>query len=166
MAEVNSAEGGNKLRRSLLPVAALLCASSHVLLAQTPPIKMGLWEKKMTTTRETGAPVTLTSKSCVTAEEWERMMANSAKPHKNCTVNKSTTAHGYSFNSTCTMQGGASLSITGSTTIQDPEHITGEMHSTMTRNGQKQEMQSQSTSRFLSSDCGSIKPGDPEVEDK
>jgi hypothetical protein len=34
----------------------------------------------------------------------------------------------------------------------------------MTRNGQKREMDSKSTSTFLGADCGKIKPGEPDSE--
>jgi hypothetical protein len=53
----------------------------------------------------------------------------------------------------------------GSTTIQDSQHVVSQFHTMMTANGQKREMESKSTSTFLGADCGKIKPGEPESED-
>ena len=149
--------------RSLV-VTAVVAIGSASLLAQSAPIKMGLWEKTMVTSNGEGAPATLKSKSCITPEEWQRMVANVQKPHDGCKMNTSKTANGYSFQGTCDIPRGPSMVINGSQTIQDSEHIVSESHSTSTINGKTRKTDSHSISRFLSSSCGSIKPGDPEVE--
>jgi hypothetical protein len=41
-----------------------LARSSGIAFAQAAPVKMGLWEKKMTMDIGTGAPRQLVSKSC------------------------------------------------------------------------------------------------------
>jgi hypothetical protein len=145
-------------------ITVVLAMGSASLLAQNAPIKMGLWEKTMVTSNGDGAPATMKAKSCITPEEWQRMAANGQKPHDGCTMNTVKTANGYTFNGTCNIPQGPTLVINGSQTIQDSEHIVSESHSTSTTNGKTRKTDSHSTGRFLSSSCGSVKPGDPEVE--
>ena len=145
-------------------ITAVLAIGSASLMAQSAPIKMGLWEKTMVTSNGDGAPATMKAKSCITPEEWQRMVANAQKPHDGCKMNTVKTANGYTFNGTCNIPPGPTMVINGSQTIQDSEHIVSESHSTSTTNGKTRKTDSHSTSRFLSSSCGSIKPGDPEVE--
>jgi hypothetical protein len=149
--------------RSILIFAAL-ATGSVTLLAQAAPIKMGLWEKKMVTSNGTGAPATMTAKSCINPVEWQELVASLSKQREGCTINNVKSAHGYTFNGSCTLPHGATMVITGSLIIQDDQHIVSESHSTTTTNGQKQQMDSHSTSTFLSADCGKIKPGEPEIE--
>ncbi len=149
--------------RSLVLIAAL-AGSSGIMFAQVAPIKMGLWEKKMTMDMGTGAPRQIASKSCITPESWQEMVGNMSKPHEGCTVDNVKNARGYTFTATCKTPGGGTMVTRGSETIQDPQHIIAESHSTMTTNGQKREMESKSTSTYLGADCGRIKPGEPEME--
>jgi hypothetical protein len=137
--------------------------SSGVLLAQSAPIKMGLWEKKMVMSGGGGAPETLTAKDCITLATWEQMLANASKQHAGCTINNVKTAHGYAFSGTC-VSAHVNSSFKGSTTIQDSEHIVSDMYMSMNMKGQTRQSDSDSTSRYLGSDCGAIKPGDPEIE--
>jgi len=147
-------------------VMAALAGCSGILFAQAAPVKMGLWEKKMVMDMGTGTPRIMTSRSCITAEAWQEMVANMSKPREGCTVNNVKNAHGYTFNATCKTPDGGTMVTSGSETIQDSEHIVSQSHSTMTTNGQKREMQSKSASTFLGSDCGKVKPGEPETEDR
>ena len=151
--------------RSFVVIAALV-GCSGILFAQAAPVKMGLWEKKMVMDMGTGTPRIMTSRSCITAEAWQEMVANMSKPREGCTVNNVKNAHGYTFNATCKTPDGGTMVTSGSETIQDSEHIVSQSHSTMTTNGQKREMQSKSASTFLGSDCGKVKPGEPETEDR
>jgi hypothetical protein len=147
-----------------LVMAAMFGLGSACLLAQSAPIKMGLWEKTMVTSNGDGAPATMRAKSCITPQAWQEMMASMQKPHDGCKINNVKTANGYSFNGTCNLPGGASMAISGTQTIPDSEHIVSESHSTSTSNGKTRKIDTHSTSRFLSSSCGSVKPDDPEVE--
>ena len=144
----------------LATMAIMFCGSA---LAQAPPVKMGLWEKTMTSSDGKGAPSTVKSRSCITPDEWKAMEANVTRKREGCTAAAVRNAKGYTFDSTCTI-GTTTLVIKGSTTIQDAEHIVTESHSTSTRNGQKSQTDTRSTSHFLSADCGKIEPGDSEVE--
>jgi Protein of unknown function (DUF3617) len=149
--------------RSLVLIAAL-AGYSGMVFAQAAPVKMGLWEKRMTMDMGTGAPRQLVSKSCVTPETWQEMVGNMSKPREGCTVDNVKNAHGYTFNATCKTPNGGTMVTSGSTTIQDSQHIVSESHTVMTTNGQKREMVSKSTSSFLGADCGKINPNDPESE--
>jgi hypothetical protein len=151
--------------RSFVVIAAL-AGCSGILLAQAAPVKMGLWEKKMMMDMGTGTPSMMASKSCITPETWQEMAGNLSKPREGCTVNNVKNAHGYTFNATCKTPNGGTMVTSGSATIQDSEHIVSQSHTTMTTNGQKREMGSKSVSTFLGADCGKVKPGEPETEDR
>jgi hypothetical protein len=85
----------------LLVLIAALAGYSGIVFGQAAPVKMGLWEKKMTMDMGTGAPRQLVSKSCVTPEAWQEMAANMSKPREGCTIDHVKNAHGYTFNATC-----------------------------------------------------------------
>lgn len=110
--------------------------------------------------------MTMAGKSCITPETWDQMIGDVSKQQKDCTIKTIKNAHGYTFNGSCTMAHGIVMQLNGASTIQDSEHIIAESHSIMTVNGQKREINTRSTSRFIGSDCGDIKPGEPKVEDK
>jgi len=148
-----------------LTILAVLAASSVMMLAQSAPIKMGLWEKKMTMDMGTGTPQNINSKSCITPETWQEMVGNMDKAHEGCTVDKHKTDHGYSFTATCKTSNGGSMVTTGSADIQDSERIVSQSHTDMTTNGKKRSMDMKSTSTFMGSDCGKVKPNEPETED-
>jgi hypothetical protein len=144
-------------------VLIVLAASSTMLLAQSAPVKMGLWEKEITFKGPNG-PNTIKARSCVTPATWQEMVQNSNKQQEGCTMHNVKTASGYSFDATCTIPPGGTMVIKGSTTLQDSEHIVSDSHSTITRNGQKTERDIHSTSHFVSASCGNVKPGEPETE--
>jgi Protein of unknown function (DUF3617) len=148
--------------RALLILLTVDCGFA-LLSAQSLPVKMGLWEKKLVTTSGPGEPALLTAKSCVTPGSWEQMMANATKPRKECTMNTVKNEHGYTYNGTCNISG-VSLQMSGSSTIKDSEHIVSESHSRRTQNGKTRETVSRSESHFVSSNCGGIKPGESEIE--
>lgn len=137
--------------------AAILATASLTLLAQSAPVKMGLWEKTMVTSIGSGSPETMTAQSCITPEAWQRMTANIQKQHDGCTMNVVKTANSYSFSGTCSA-GKGPAQISGSETIKDSEHIVAESHSVMTMNGVTRKLDTRSTSRFLSANCGSVAP--------
>lgn len=145
-------------------ILVIIVLASTTLLAQAPPVKMGLWEKTMTMTGGPTGTMTIKSKSCVTPDSWKEMVGNSSKPQPGCTTNLTKTSNGYSFVSSCTRPQGGTMTAKGSATIQDAEHIVGESHTTSTMNGKTREMEMHSTSHFVSASCGSVKPGDPEIE--
>lgn len=148
-----------------LTILAILAASSVIVFAQSPPIKMGLWQKEMVTTGGTTPDAPMKAKSCITPAEWQTMVENSQKPRDGCVTNKTKTANGYSFDTSCKMHDGTTMVANGTTAIQDSEHIVSDVHTSMTIKGQKRESTMHSTSHFLSADCGAVKPGEPEEDD-
>jgi len=148
-----------------LTILAILAASTVMVFAQSAPIKMGLWEKKMTMDMGTGTPQNINSKSCITAETWQEMVGNMGKQREGCTIDQQKNAHGYTFSATCKTSGGGTMVTSGSANIQDSEHIVSQSHTDVTTNGKKRTMDMKSTSTFLGADCGKIKPDEPEVED-
>jgi hypothetical protein len=151
--------------RSFVVIAAL-AGCCGILFAQAAPIKMGLWEKKMTMDMGTGTPRMMAARSCVTPETWQEMVGNMSKQREGCTVDYVKNAHGYTFTATCKTSNGGTMVTSGGATIPDAEHIVAQSHTTMTTGGQKREMESKSTSTFLGANCGKVKPGEPETEDK
>jgi hypothetical protein len=145
-------------------ITVVLAAGSASLMAQSAPIKMGLWEKTMVTSNGDGAPATMKAKSCITPEAWQEMVAQIQKPHDGCKMNTVKTGNGYTFSGTCNIPQGPTLVMNGSQTIQDSEHILSDSHSTSTSNGKTRKTDIHSVSRFLSSSCGSVKPDDPQIE--
>ncbi len=161
------------MKHALLLVAlALCCGTALTLNAQSaapsadPPIKLGLWEKKIVTSGGSTGPSTMTARSCVTKETWQQMAANAMKQRPGCTMKSSPAPHGFTFNATCTLDRGITMNVSGSSTVQDSTHIVSDSHSTTTFNGQTRVMDSRSTSTFVGSDCGSVKPGEPEINRK
>ena len=142
----------------------VLVMNACVLVAQAPPVKMGLWEKTLTLTGGPRGTMTLKAKNCITPDTWQEMVTNSTKPQPGCTINKAKTAKGYSFSGSCTISGGTTMEIKGSSSINDEEHITSDSHSTITRGGKITQSDTHSTSQFVSANCGAVKPGEPEVE--
>jgi diphthamide biosynthesis methyltransferase len=137
---------------------ALLAISSGVLCAQAPPIKMGLWEKTMTMSGDT----TMKAKSCVNAESWQTMIENQSKQRPGCNINRTKSGNTYNFSGSCTMRH-SSMTIKGSTTIRDAEHIVTEMHTSFTIDGKVRENDTRSEAHFVNSSCGNVKPGVPEL---
>lgn len=137
-----------------------------MVFAQNLPIKMGLWEKTVDVTNPMGKPMTTTAKSCVTPATWQRMVTNAQKPRDNCKIDTTKVASGYTFSASCAVGNGMTMEISGTSKITDSEHITSETHSVFTMNGQKRDTTIHATSRFLSSDCGNVKPDDPEPAGK
>jgi len=135
------------------------------MLSEEPPIKMGLWEKTSVTSSAAGEPDTLVSKTCITPEGWQKMLANISKPRPNCNMDVQHHGQSYTFKGTCNTAH-TSMTLDGSENIRDSEHIVSDSHSVITIGGQKRESKTHSTSRFLSASCGKISPDDPEVEDK
>jgi Protein of unknown function (DUF3617) len=171
--------------------AAALALMAAVALAPTAvqgqmAVKPGLWENTMTMTmagmpqmspeqmekmKAAGIKMPFMggetkAKSCVTKEEIEKFGAPKPETQRQsgCEMqNFSRTASGYTGHMVCTGNMAATADFT--VTILDPNHITStmKMDGTM-KNGKPVHMQMDSSGSFLSPDCGSIKPGSPEIE--
>ncbi|MGC2620376.1 MAG: DUF3617 family protein [Acidobacteriaceae bacterium] len=163
------------MKRTVLATSALLFASAIFASAQSaPPLKMGLWEHTVTLDMSgmpsgmggSGQPIT--KQSCMTSKTWKdtlqsmqshRQMANAA----NCsTSNVQQDAHHFSFDVACSPQQGMNTKIHVDMTLDSEES----MHGTTTTSisgpqfPQGMTMTAKIKSKFVSSDCGSVKPGE------
>jgi len=149
----------------------LFSSAAFALQPSTPPMKMGLWEITTTSTMKAtgkmadamqkmgqpmGAPSTQSMKMCMTLENWQKAVSGNA--HPGCTQsNVSYTGKKYTVTLTCNR--GTSTMTTDVTTFLDgAEQIHGIVH--MVSNSDNGQMTSDGTStgKFISSDCGDVKP--------
>jgi hypothetical protein len=112
-----------------------------------------------------GQPPTVTTRQvCIASQLSVDSMINQAQqsPGMQCSVtNRVQTADGASFDISCTGQTG---SAKGHTDLQriDDDHVSSKSHITVTGSAQgktmNSTMDSTSTAKFVSADCGSVKP--------
>jgi len=152
----------------LFSLAALASAQS------APPLKMGLWEHTVTINMSgmpngmSGSPQAITKQSCMTNDTWKqalqsmqgrRQMANAA----NCTTSDvQQDSHHFAFDVACTAQQGMNTKIHVDMTLDSEESMHGTTSTTMSGPNIPQGMAMTATikSKFISSDCGSLKPGE------
>ena len=142
----------------------IIIAGSAVLLGgffqlpTTPPAKLGLWETSSTTTMTMQGmnlpPRTSKVRSCTTAETWA---ANIGKPQGQDCTKTSETFSGHSYSADVSCSSGAKGHVT--MTWDSPDSSHGTMHLDMNAHGQSVSMDMTTTAHFVSSDCGSVKPG-------
>jgi hypothetical protein len=142
---------------------SLVVVGSTVMLGQGLPIKMGLWESTSVIDNGDGSPDTAKVKSCITPADWDKMLKGGSQLPKGCTQNLVKTARGYTIDASCNNPRSA-MQMHGTSTIVDAEHIQAEMQTTMTMSGKTTHIVMHSTGHFVSAACGTVKPGDPEVE--
>ena len=142
---------------------SLVLAGSTAMLAQGPPIKMGLWEATSVVDDGDGSPTTAKVKQCITAADWEKMVQGGSQMPKDCTQSLAKTARGYTIDAACSHPN-SSMKLHGTSTIVDAEHIQAEMQTTMTISGTTRHIVMHSTGHFVSAGCGAVKPGDPVIE--
>ncbi|MGH9587304.1 MAG: DUF3617 domain-containing protein [Acidobacteriaceae bacterium] len=169
----------------------LFCAATAGAQATTtpttpPPVKMGLWETSMTSQMSgfslppdvvaklkamgrsvPGGPHTTVSQGCLTPEEWQKDMADMNKPAGNdCAItNRKVDSREISFDISCKSERG---DTTGHWEMHlvDDEHGQGLAHmnsNTTGPNGRHITMDMNFSSRFLSSSCGDVKPGNAKI---
>ena len=143
--------------------AAVILLGPLSLLAQLSdlPIKAGLWETQVSVNH--GSPIA--GRSCFSAGTTlgDYLTAtNKAVSGTQCSVaNKAQTAHGIAYDTACN---GPSLSSKGHLDFQlaDAEHFSGTSHTTGTGTTHgspaNMEIDKAFTAKFVSSDCGSVKP--------
>lgn len=143
--------------------AAVLLLGPLSLLAQLSdlPIKAGLWETQVSVNH--GSPIA--GHSCFSAGTTlsDYLTAtNKAVSGTRCSVaNKAQTSHGIAYDTACN---GPSMSSKGHIDFQllDAEHFNGTSHTTVTGTSHgapvNMTMDKTFTAKFVSSDCGSVKP--------
>jgi hypothetical protein len=157
--------------RAVRIAACILCSSAAFAMQGAPPIKMGLWEmtnvSTMTATgkmadamaqsgQAMGKPTTQVMKMCFTAETWQNSLAHQARA--GCTrTNVVSTSEKYALTLSCSF-GQNTVTTSVVNFIDSPEHLHGTVH--LVSNSPSGEMTSDGTAtgKFLSSDCGDIKP--------
>ena len=165
---------------ALAPLALLL---SLVAVAQTtpltpPPIKMGLWQSSVTVNMSAmpgmpagaagaGGAMTRVNQSCMTPDSWKNafhsMQQRQQQTAANCTTaNVQQDSHQVTFDMDCSSQQGYSTNIHVQMFLDSDEAMHG--NATVKMSGanfpQGMSMTSAITSKFVSSDCGDIKPGE------
>jgi hypothetical protein len=172
------------MRIRLIPAASLVAvlASVTVALAQDvapPPIKMGLWQTETTTTMS-GAPDnpmgramggggrSTVTQGCLTPDTWTKEIRNAQQRRRagECTQsNLQQDGHKLTYDEVCSNQGGYSTNIHFEMLFDDPENGHGSMDMKTSGAAFPQGMTMHMTmkSKYLSSDCGSVKPGEGKV---
>ncbi|HEY0263751.1 MAG TPA: DUF3617 family protein [Granulicella sp.] len=138
---------------------------SGVAVAQSAPVKMGLWE----TTASMQTPMgkrTIVTQSCFTQETYEKALASVQAPPQECSFHNEKSADGFNISGTCSMQQGMTMEMRGKVTIVDAGHTNTTVHTTMNMQGQSMESDMESTSSFVKADCGAVQPGKSVVVSK
>ena len=171
-----------KIRLAALALPLLL--SFAALLAQTtpvnpPPIKMGLWQSSVTVNMSgmpanpnmpsgAGGSMTHVNQSCMTPDSWRDAFRNMQQRRQqaasaNCsTLNVSQDAHQVTFDMNCSSQQGFNTNIHVQMLLDSEEAMHGNANVKMSGPNfpQGMSMTSVITSKFVSSDCGDVKPGE------
>lgn len=170
-----------KLRVPALATLPLLCSFAAAAFAQAdqaPPLKMGLWQTESTTTIE-GAPDSpmaqaMThggrsniSQGCLTPETWKSQFQHMQQQRgsANCSSsNFQQDTHHVSFDEECTEKA-YSTNMHFEMLIDDAENAHGSADVKMTGAAFSQGMTMHMTvkTKFLSSSCGDVKPGQGKV---
>ena len=168
----------NKMTPLLLSLATLAITATAQVADMPPPVKMGLWQTEVTSTMSgmENTPMaamaahngrTHINQSCLTREKWKEDIQdlNQRQANRECTMtNVHQDAKSLSFDQNCNSGGGK---MTGHFKMEadDPEHMHGGGTMTMEMQGLPQPITVNTTiaSHFMSSDCGSVKPGESKM---
>jgi hypothetical protein len=114
-----------------------------------------------------GTPVSTTRQVCIAPQTTVDSMLNRAQQSQgmSCTVsNKTQTATGVSFDINCTGQTGSGKGHTDVRLVDD-DHVSSTSHMTVTASSQGHTMNTTvdvtTTAKFVSADCGDVKPFTP-----
>jgi len=143
-------------------------ASAQVPNIAPPPIKMGLWQSSVTVNASgMGAPGghPITNQSCYTPESWKQAMQQmqSRQQKMTCTTsNLQQDSHKMSFDGQCSADQGMTVSYHVEMFLDSDEamHGTSSVKMSGPQFPQGMSMSSAITSKFISSDCGAVKPGE------
>jgi hypothetical protein len=139
----------------------LLCAAASTF-GQTLPIKEGLWETVVY--KDDGTPDFHTH-DCLTQKSFVEMTTK-VNSHPGCKLtNQNISSHGITIDMSCNTK---NYQMTTHSVIEvlDSEHVRGTKTIKMVLQGHPNESTTKSAGHFLSSSCGKIKPGEPEILDK
>jgi len=162
---------------SLVSLASLLAftafASAQDATPAPPPIKMGLWQSSVTVNMSNmpnmpnGGSMTHVNQSCMTPDSWKDAFRNMQQRRQqasaNCTAaNVSRDAHQLTIDMSCSSTQGFNTNIHVQMFLDNESAMHGTAVTKMSGPNFPQGMVVNSTisSRFVSSDCGDVKPGE------
>jgi hypothetical protein len=172
-----------RIRYALAASLPLLLSLAAVAAAQTldvPPIKMGLWQTESTTSIS-GVPDnpmghamagaagrSTVTQSCFTPETWTKGMQDARQRQHNAECSRSNLqqdSHKLTYDEVCTGQGGYSTNIHFEMLFDDAESAHGfmDMKTSGAAFPDGMTMHMNMKTKYLSSDCGSVKPGDGKI---
>ena len=142
-----------------IPIAILLLCAAASTFGQTLPIKEGLWE---TTVLNDDGTTAVHSLDCFTQKGYAEMIVK-ANSHPGCKVNtQNITSQGMTVDISCNkpeMQ----TSVHSVVELVDAQHMRGTVTMKMNYKGKASDSTTKSTGHFVKSDCGIIKPDNPEI---
>jgi hypothetical protein len=148
------------MKMALLFEAPLVTAMLFQNTPTVPPMKMGLWEMTSTATMNGSNMLslmpglgkrTVKSRSCITPDTFQQAWGGL----KGCTRDNVVSGQkGFSYDLTC-----GRSKIQFAMTFDTPEHGTYSMHSV----SGSSTMETVADATFISSDCGSVVPGKPQM---
>ena len=140
-------------------IGVLFFCAAACMLGQNLPIREGLWENAVL---DDDGSVAMRSLSCVTRRSIADMIVK-ANNHPGCRVSgQNISSHSITVDISCSRPR-VQTSAHSLMELLDPEHCRATTTMRMTINGKSSESTSKSTCRFVKSDCGSIKPDNPEI---
>jgi len=140
-------------------LGTLFLGAAFCAVGQTLPIKEGLWES--TTYNDDGTP-SVRVLSCVTEKNFAEMLTK-AGTHPGCKVaNQNITSHGMTVDISCSHQN-VETSVHQVLELVDSEHTRGTTAMKMVNKGKSTDSTTKSSGRFVKSDCGKVKPDDPQI---
>lgn len=162
--------------RYALPAAlALLLSAASFACAQTPatpPIRMGLWQTEVMSTISgmpagAGGAHTVVTQSCVTPETWKRDFQGSRSDRnmKCTTSNLEQSSQKVVFDESCVSEQSYNMTAHVEMLIEGQESLHGTVDTKMTGPNLPAPMtvSTKIQSKFLSADCGDVKPGQGKV---
>jgi hypothetical protein len=138
-----------------------LCAAACTF-GQTLPIKEGLWEIVV---YDDDGPAGFRSHDCLTQKNFADMMTK-ANSHPGCKLtSQNFSSRGMTVDMSCGVRT-VQMTSHGVLEVLDSDHVRGTQTMKMVVQGHSNESTTNSAGHFLSSNCGKIKPGAPEMLDR
>lgn len=146
---------------------------AYAQIAQTtpapPPLRMGLWQSEIAVEISgmpgSNAPRTIVKQSCMSAESWKQalqQMQSQRQPVSCTTSNLQQDEHHVSFDEACTAEQGISSTMHIEMQLDSEEAMHGTTSVNISGPGVPEgiSMKSRIQSKFLTTDCGDLKPGE------
>lgn len=149
-------------------------ASAQLDTMGPPPVKMGLWQTTVTSqisglpNMPSGMPAAkpMVNQSCMTPDSWQKGMTDLQqqlqRTKAECTnVKLQHNGNQFIYDEQCA-QGGNNTTVHMVWTVDDQENMHGDSNAQMSGAAIPQgvTMHATMTSKYLSSDCGNVKPGE------